>query len=73
MEQKTKVTGSYVNTYSVIVPGGVFSQLQMLDVIVNKPFKEYLKWLCSEWLMTGYHALLQLEESRCQLSCSFVS
>jgi hypothetical protein len=29
----------------------------MLDAVVNKPFKEYLKWLCSEWLMTGYHAL----------------
>jgi len=29
----------------------------MLDIVVNKPFKEYLKWLCSEWLMTGCHAV----------------
>jgi len=47
-----------MNTYVVIIPRwGVFSQLQMLDVVVNKPFKEYLKWQCSEWLMTGCHAL----------------
>jgi hypothetical protein len=29
----------------------------MLDVVVNKPFKEYLKWLFSEWFMTGCHAV----------------
>jgi len=72
-EIKVPITGSYMNTYMVIIPGGVFSQLQMLGAVVNKPFKEYLKWSCSEWLMTGYHARLQLEESRCPLSCFFVS
>jgi len=46
-----------MNTYVVIMPGGVFSQLHMLGALVNKPLKEYLNWLCSEWLMTGYHAL----------------
>jgi hypothetical protein len=56
-EIKVRTTSSCMNTYVVIIPGGVFSQLRMLGVMVNKPFKEYLKWLCSEWLMTGNQAL----------------
>jgi hypothetical protein len=35
----------------------MISQQQMLDDVVSIPFKEYLKWLCSEWLMTENHAL----------------
>jgi hypothetical protein len=46
----------FTNTDLVIVMGGITSQLQVLDV-VNKPFKDHLKQLYSEWLLTRYHAL----------------
>jgi hypothetical protein len=42
-----------LNTDLVVIPGGMTSQFQVLDVIVNKPFKDHLKQLYSEWLLTG--------------------
>lgn len=41
----------------VVIPGGMTSQLQVLDVMVNKPFKDNLKQLYSNWLLDGGHAL----------------
>uniref|UniRef100_A0A1A8E7J6 DDE-1 domain-containing protein n=1 Tax=Nothobranchius kadleci TaxID=1051664 RepID=A0A1A8E7J6_NOTKA len=43
----------------VIIPGGMKSQLQLLDVVVNKPFKDslrrrYTKWLLYESIITGF-------------------
>ena len=35
-----------------IIPGGMTAQLQVLDVIVNKPFKDCLKRLYNEWLLS---------------------
>lgn len=35
------------------------SKLQALDVVVNKLFKDHLKQLYSEWLLSGDHALSQ--------------
>jgi hypothetical protein len=43
------------------------SQLQVLYVVMNKPFKQ----LCSECLLTDEHAMTQLEESRCPEGNSF--
>lgn len=40
------------NTDLVIIPGGMTSQLQPLDVSVNKPFKSYLHQAYDEWLLT---------------------
>lgn len=37
----------------VTIPGGMTSQLQVLDVCVNKPFKDHLRCLYSEWLISG--------------------
>jgi hypothetical protein len=37
----------------VIIPGGMTSQLQVLDVVVNKPFKDRLRCLYGEWLLSG--------------------
>ncbi|KAJ8403318.1 hypothetical protein AAFF_G00355350 [Aldrovandia affinis] len=34
----------------VIIPGGMTSQLQVLDVVVNKPFKDHLRKRYTEWL-----------------------
>jgi hypothetical protein len=33
------------------------SELRVLDVVVNKPFKDHLKQLYSEWLLAGAHIL----------------
>jgi hypothetical protein len=33
------------------------SQLKVLDVVENKPFKDHLKQLYSEWLLAGDHIL----------------
>uniref|UniRef100_A0A8C6PX15 HTH CENPB-type domain-containing protein n=1 Tax=Nothobranchius furzeri TaxID=105023 RepID=A0A8C6PX15_NOTFU len=41
----------------VIIPGGMTSQLQVLDVVVNKPFKDNLRTRYTEWLLSGDHAL----------------
>jgi hypothetical protein len=30
------------NTDLIVVPGGMTSQLQVLDVVINKPFKDHL-------------------------------
>jgi hypothetical protein len=46
-----------MNTDLVVIPGGMTLQLQVLDVVVNKPFKDHLKQLYSEWLLKGDHAL----------------
>jgi hypothetical protein len=47
-EVKATITGGSINTDLVVIPGGVTSQLQVLDVVVNKPFKDHLKQLYSE-------------------------
>jgi hypothetical protein len=47
-EIKATVTGSSNNTDLVVILGGMTSQLQVLDVVVNKPFKDHLKQLYSE-------------------------
>jgi hypothetical protein len=42
-----------LNTDLVIIPRGMTSQLQVLDVVVNKPFKDRLRRLYGEWLLSG--------------------
>lgn len=41
----------------VTIPGGMTSQLQVLDVVVNKPFKDHLKKAYTNWLLSEDHAL----------------
>lgn len=45
-----KETLQKANTDLVIIPGGMTSQLQPLDVAVNKPFKDRVAKLYKEWL-----------------------
>jgi hypothetical protein len=54
---KATITGGSINTDLVVIPRGMISQLQVLDVVVNKLFKDHLKQLYSEWLLSGDHAL----------------
>jgi hypothetical protein len=55
--QQVKEEMIKANTDLVVIPGGMTSQLQVLDVVVNKPFKDHLRRLYSDWLLEGNHAL----------------
>ena len=55
-EIEATITGSSMNRDLVIIPGGMILHLQVLDVVVNKPFKDHLKQLYSEWLLKQDHA-----------------
>jgi hypothetical protein len=56
-ETKATITASSMNTDVVVIPGGVASQLQVLDVVVNKPFQDHVKQLYNVWLLIRDHAL----------------
>lgn len=45
------------NTDLVVIPGGMTSKLQVLDVVVNKPFKDNIRKLYSDWLLNKDHPL----------------
>jgi hypothetical protein len=47
------VASNLLNTHLVIIPGSITSQLQVLDVVVNKPFKDRVRRLYGEWLLSG--------------------
>jgi hypothetical protein len=52
-EKVKTVASNQLNTDLVIIPGGMTSQLQVLDVVVNKPLKDRLRCLYREWLLSG--------------------
>jgi hypothetical protein len=41
------------NMDQVIIPGGLTSMLQLLDVCINQPFKAALKEQRTQWMATG--------------------
>uniref|UniRef100_A0A131XQ93 Putative pogo transposable element n=1 Tax=Hyalomma excavatum TaxID=257692 RepID=A0A131XQ93_9ACAR len=44
-------------TELVVIPGGMTSQLQPLDVCVNKPFKDAVRRCYAEWMRSGEPAV----------------
>ena len=47
---KVKRLVATLHTDLVIIPGGMTSQLQVLDVSVNKPFKDHMRKEYNDWL-----------------------
>ena len=64
------------NTDVAIIPGGLTSQLQPLDVSINKPFKEKVRILWSDWMAGSTdHALTRggrLQKPSIKLWCQWV-
>jgi hypothetical protein len=52
-EKVKTVASNLLNTDLVIIPGGMTSQLQVLDVVVNRPLKDRLRCLYGKWLLSG--------------------
>jgi hypothetical protein len=55
LTQNTKTVLQTCNTDLVVIPGGMTSILQALDVVVNKPFKDYLRKQYEDWLINNQH------------------
>ncbi|QQP49044.1 Pogo ele1 orf1-h 1e-40-j 4, partial [Caligus rogercresseyi] len=55
--EPVKQLAQSMNGDLVIILGGMTSQLQVLDVVVNKPFKVNLRKRYTEWLLSDNHAL----------------
>jgi hypothetical protein len=52
LSEELKVKLERKNCDFVVIPGGMTSQLQALDVSVNKPFKDYLRREYEAWLLS---------------------
>jgi hypothetical protein len=61
------------NMDQVIIPGGLTSMSQPLDVCINWPFKAALKEQYTQWMAVVEHNSCQWEKSRDQMFSSFVS
>jgi hypothetical protein len=57
LTQQVKEEMRKANTDLVMIAGGMTSQLQVLDVAINKPFKDHLRQLHIDWLLDGNHGL----------------
>jgi hypothetical protein len=56
---KTVAYNLLVNMDLVIIPGGITSQLQVFDVVVNRAFKDGLHCMYGLWLLSGNCPLSQ--------------
>ncbi|XP_072135172.1 polycystin-1-like protein 2 [Mobula birostris] len=56
LSSETKAALKAENTDIAVIPGGLTSALQPLDVCLNKPFKEFMRRQWNEWMMSGYQS-----------------
>ena len=53
--RSTKRLATKLKTHLVVIPGGLASQLQPLDVSVNKPFKGLMHEKWAKWTEAPTH------------------
>ena len=53
--ENVKATIKRINTDIAVIPGGLTSILQPLDVCLNKPYKDGLRKCWNEWMVSGDH------------------
>ena len=55
MTESMKAAFVRENTNLTVIPGGLTSILQLLDVALNKPFKDGVRKRWMEWMADGIH------------------
>ena len=55
-----------MNCDLVIIPGGMTSQLQVMDVVVNKAFKDIMHQQYNKWLLHKKHSNGVNEDAFCK-------
>ena len=53
--ESTKRLATKLKTHLAVIPGGLISQLQLLDVSVNKPFNGFMHEEWAEWTEVPTH------------------
>ena len=56
MTDEVKKTLQHQKTDLIIIPGGLTSILQSLDVCINKPFKASMTDLYTQWMEKNKHS-----------------
>ena len=59
-------------THLAIIPGGLTSQLQPLDVSINKPFKVFMREEWNKWMAAGNHDLTRMQRPTITRVCEWV-
>ncbi|KAM3915673.1 pogo transposable element with KRAB domain [Leptodactylus fuscus] len=57
ISDNTKKIFKLAKTHLAVIPGGLTSQLQPLDVSLNKPFKVFMREEWNKWMAAGNHDL----------------
>jgi len=55
LTKSTKRLATKLKTHLAVIPGGLTSQLQLLDVSVNKSFKGFMHEECAKWTEAPTH------------------
>lgn len=75
LTERVKARLAEGRTHLAVIPGGLTSMLQPLDVSINRPFKAEFRRLYSEWMAAGHHEKTptgRLRRASLQLVCSWI-
>ena len=48
-------TGHEKDTFTAVIPGGMTSMVQPLDVAIHEPFKDHMRKKRQEWMLADQH------------------